>query len=253
MDLSALRGIAPRDDDATPKYLQIARELSHLLRSRRWPTNQGLPSERDLAGLLGVSRVTARKALHVVAEEGLVVRKERAGAYVAPHLEQPLSRLSSLSEELALRGMKGSFEWLQRDTAIATAQEQSVLQLKVGERVSRLRRLRCADESPMAIEFCRVPTRVLSNPHQVTTSLYALLDEQGTSVVRATQRISAVNVDEKNAALLELKPRDAVLFVTRVGFDAIGVPIEFTESLCRVDLYDFMAEMTRQPVRHLPR
>lgn len=61
-------------------------------------------SERNLSETLNISRVTARKALEVLFEQGLIRRNQGSGTFITPRLEQPLSRLSSFSEMLRLKG-----------------------------------------------------------------------------------------------------------------------------------------------------
>jgi GntR family transcriptional regulator len=243
-EISKLR---PNAIDSAPKYLQIARNITDLIERNAWPADHGLPSERQLVDLLEVSRVTARRALKVVSDKGLVVRRRGSGTYVAPRLEQPLSKLSSFSEELHQRGLQSSSTWLLQDTAVANSHELMTLGLKSGERVARLKRLRRADGAPMAVEYSRLPRALLPEPLAVQHSLYAWLDEAGTPVVRALQRMSASNATPEQARLLEVEPGTALIFVTRVGYGRDGRAIELTESFCRVDVYEFVAELTRSP------
>jgi GntR family transcriptional regulator len=250
MTPNELHQLRPSDIDPAPKYLQIARKMSELISSKAWPADHGLPSERQLVELLSVSRVTARRALQVVSEKGLVVRKPGSGTYIAPHLQQPLSRLSSFSEELRLRGLASTSTWLQRDIAAASSHERVTLGLSPGSRVTRLRRLRRADDSPMSIEFSRLPEALLMDPMLIGQSLYEFLDAAGTPVVRAQQRISALNATAEQANLLEISKGTALIFVTRVGYSREGRAIELTDSYCRADVYEFVAELTRAPSAH---
>ncbi len=239
--------LRPSDVDPAPKYLQIARKMSDLIERRAWPVDHGLPSERQLVELLNVSRVTARRALQVVSDKGLVVRKPGSGTYIAPRLEQPLSRLSSFSEELRTRGFTSSSTWLMRDVAAANSQESVSLGLAPGARVTRLKRLRRADDIPMAIEHSRLPEALLPDPMAVEQSLYAYLDGAGTPVVRALQKLTAVNATAEQAKLLEIAKATALIYVTRVGYARDGRAIELTDSYCRADVYEFVAELTRAP------
>ncbi|MGL4232682.1 MAG: GntR family transcriptional regulator [Casimicrobium sp.] len=247
MDVADAEALKPNELDPTPKYLQIARKMTDLIEKQVWRQDHGIPSERQLVELLDVSRVTARRALQVMEEKGLLVRRPGSGTFVAPHLNQTLSRLSSFSEELKLRGMKSRAKWLLRDVAQASSQELIALGLQSGARVARVKRLRIADDTPMAVEYCRVPETVLPDPNAIDESLYALLDERGTPIVRALQTISAVNAVEEHAKLLDVEVGDAVIFVTRLGYARDGRAIELTESYCRPDVYEFVAELARTP------
>jgi GntR family transcriptional regulator len=245
-----IRLLRPNERDPSPKYLQIARKMADLIESQTWPAEHGIPSERQLVDMLAVSRVTARRALQVVSEKGLVIRKPGSGTYVAPRLEQGLSRLTSFSEELRARGMSSSSTWLLRELSQANSAELIALGLMRGERVARLKRLRRADGNPMAYEHSRIPQSLLPDPESVAQSLYAKLDALNTPVVRALQTMSATNATAEQARLLEIELGTALIFVTRIGYGRDGRAVEFTESFCRADVYEFVAELTRSPVQN---
>jgi hypothetical protein len=65
----------------------------------------------------------ARKAIDMLCERGMLTRKRGSGTYITPKLEQPLSRLTSFSEELRERGFTAGSRWLQRDIGIASPVE----------------------------------------------------------------------------------------------------------------------------------
>jgi GntR family transcriptional regulator len=229
----------------SPLYVQLAQKLAHAIRERRYQPDEALPSERALSESLQLSRVTARKAIDQLVEQGLVVRRRGSGNYIAPRLEQPLSRLTSFSEELNERGFRPSSRWLARGFAAASADEQLSLGLASGSRVARLVRLRLADDVVMAYEVSVLPENVLPDPTRVEGSLYALLAQLDRTPVRALQHLRAINADARLAVLLQVPAGRAVLFITRVGYLASGQPVELTHSYCRSDYYDFVAEMRR--------
>jgi GntR family transcriptional regulator len=232
-------------DDNSPLYMQLARKLTQDVRDGRYRSEQALPSERTLSEQLDVSRVTARKAIDQLVEQGLVVRRRGSGNYIAPRIEQPLSNLSSFSEQLQQRGFHPGSHWLRREVVIADADQQLSLALSPHSRVARLERLRLADEVVMAYEVSVLPATVLPRPEGVAGSLYAHLDKTGHMPVRALQHIRAMNAAPTLAAQLGVPEGQAVLFITRVGYLESGQPVELTHSYCRSDHYDFVAEMRR--------
>ncbi|WP_374438793.1 GntR family transcriptional regulator [Inhella sp.] len=235
------------EQSSSPLYLQLAVALAKAINEGRYQANEALPSERVLAEELNLSRVTARKAIERLVEQGLIVRKRGSGNYIAPRLEQPLTRLSSFSEELHQRGFVPQSRWLSRGFVAAGPDEQIALELKSGERVARLERQRLADGVVMAFEVSVLPESVLPEPEAVSASLYTHLSHTGQAPVRALQHIRAINADAKLAGLLEVQTGAAVLFITRVGYVASGKAVELTHSYCRSDYYDFVAEMRRDP------
>jgi GntR family transcriptional regulator len=231
---------------AAPLYQQLARCLAQAIHDGQFATDEALPSERVLCEQLGVSRVTARKAIDQLVSQGLVLRRRGSGNYIAPKLEQPLTRLTGFSEELEQRGFKPSSQWLHRAVTGASPEEQLSLGLAVGARVARLERLRLADDVVMAYEQSVLPAQVLPDPQQVGASLYAHLETRGGAPVRALQHIRAVNADAQLAGRLQVPTGQAVLFITRVGYLESGQPVELTHSYCRSDYYGFVAEMKRE-------
>jgi GntR family transcriptional regulator len=238
-------GFERDSSDNSPLYLQVARRLVQDVRAGRYRVDQALPSERLLAEQLDISRVTARKAIDQLVDQGLVVRRRGSGNYVAPRIEQPLATLSSFSEQLEQRGYRPTSTWLRRDIMLATLEEQLALGLAHHSRVARLERLRLADGVAMAYEVTVIPATLLPRPKEVTGSLYAHLDHSGYLPVRATQHIRAMNAPALLAERLGVPEGRAVLFITRIGYLASGIAVELTHSYCRSDYYDFVAEMQR--------
>lgn len=232
--------------DSSPLYAQLARKLAHAIRDGQYLVDEALPSERLLSESLGVSRVTARKAIDQLVEQGLVVRKQGSGNYIAPRFEQPLTRLSSFSEELSRRGYTPTSEWIKRAITPATTDEQLSLGLSATAKVARLERLRLADEVVMAYEISVLPASVISKPAEIENSLYKYLESIRKVPVRATQQIRALNAHGKIAERLGIAEGQALLFITRLGYLASGQAVELTHSYCRNDYYDFITEMKRE-------
>ncbi|PBD21755.1 GntR family transcriptional regulator, partial [Pseudomonas aeruginosa] len=113
-----LLALRPDEAQPTPLYLQLARNLESAIHAGQWKAEEALPSERNLSETLNISRVTARKALEVLFEQGLIRRNQGSGTFITPRLEQPLSRLSSFSEMLRLKGFTPGSTWLERGIAL---------------------------------------------------------------------------------------------------------------------------------------
>lgn len=229
-----------------PLYVQLRGHLENAIRAGALKPGQALPSERELAELSGISRITVRKAVQDLARSGLVVQRQGSGTSVAPSLnrvEQSLSRLTSFSEDMALRGKRVRSQWLERGLFAPSVNETVVLGLKPHGQVARISRLRLADDVPLAIERASLSTDYLPDPENVQSSLYAHLDSRGCKPVRAIQRIRAVSLDPDDAALLDVEEDAAGLSIERVSYLASGQVVEFTQSKYRGDAYEFVAEL----------
>ena len=175
----------------------------------------------------------------------IVIRKRGSGNYIAPRLEQPLVHLTSFSEELKRRGYEPSSRWLGREMVTAKLDEQLSLGLPTNAKVARLERLRLADDVVMAYEVSVLPHSVLPEPHLVEGSLYEYLALSQQIPVRGLQHIRALNAQSLLATRLGIPENQAVLFITRIGYQSSGRAVELTHSYCRSDYYDFVVEMRR--------
>ena len=243
--LAQLSDFKRDDDSVTPLYVQLANKLSSGITSGDWRANEALPSERMLSDMLAISRVTARKAIDMLCERGMLTRRRGSGTYITPKLEQPLARLTSFSEELSQRGFTAGSRWLERKLGIAAPLELLSLGLSPNVPVVRLKRLRTADDVVMAIETSTIPALHMPDPYGVTDSLYGYLESRGAIPMRAQQHIRAVNASAEQARLAGLVPGAAMLHITRVSYLESGVAVELTHSYCRSDYYEFVAESRR--------
>lgn len=244
---SALFDGTPFAPGATPLYLRLQERIRAAIENGSLKPLEALPGERDVARGLGVSRVTVRKALAGLVTMGLLEQRQGSGTFVSrrpPIVEQPLSRLTSFSEDMRLRGLETSTRWLDRESSAPSTREAMHLALSPQDRVCRFRRLRLAGGTPMAIELAAIPQRYLPDPQAVDGSLYAALEEAGVRPVRALQRLSAANLGAADAALLQVQAGSAALAIERISYLVTGQPVEFTRSFYRGDTYDFVAELS---------
>lgn len=234
-------------DDAAPLYLRLKRLVTEAIAAGDLRQGDALPSERDIAERLDLSRVTIRKAFAELVGDGVLVQRRGSGTFVrrtAHHIEQPLSRLTSFSEDMELRGLATDSTWLEKSLGLATPEESLRLSISPNERVCRFHRLRRADGIPLAIELAVVPQRFLDSPDLVGTSLYAALAAGGLKPVRALQRLHAVALNVQQAKLMDVANGSPALFIERVSYLADGRTVEFTRSYYRGETYDFVAELS---------
>jgi GntR family transcriptional regulator len=229
-----------------PLYLQLKRWIEDAVQRGAVKPGDALPSERDLAMRVDMSRVTVRKAVQHLVREGVLVQRHGSGTYVAQQpnrVEQSLSQLTSFTEDMARRGMIVRSIWLDRGIYAPSPEETIILGLSATDTVSRIARLRLSGDTPLAIERAALSSRLLPDPEAVGTSLYAHLDRTRNRPVRAIQRIRAVSLGDEDAKLLDVAPGVASLNIERTSYLASGRVVEFTRSIYRGDTYDFVAEL----------
>ncbi len=153
-----------------PLYRRLQAHIADAIDRGRLKPLDALPGERDIARDMAISRVTVRKALSGLVEAGLLEQRQGSGTYVArlpPRVEQALSRLTSFTDDMQLRGLSTASRWLCREVSLPTARQALHLAISPSDRVCHLRRLRLANGLPMAIELASVPLSILGDPHLV--------------------------------------------------------------------------------------
>lgn len=147
----------PLDPDGTqPLYQQLQRAVRVAIGSKVLSPDDALPSERQMAEDFAVSRITVRRAIEGLVEEGLVVRRQGSGNFVCGRVEKNFAKLTSFSEDMRARGSRPHSIWLKRAPGTVSPEEALKLALSPGSQVYRFHRLRFADNAPMAIEYATI-------------------------------------------------------------------------------------------------
>lgn len=240
--LSAIIGSLD-EDHSLPLYQQLQRGLRRAIETKLLAPEDALPPERDLAEEFAVSRITVRKALDGLVSEGLLTRRQGSGTFVASRVEKSFSKLSSFTEDMAARGKAPRSVWLRKSQGVVSPEEAMATGFSPGTPVYHFNRLRYADDTPMSLEFCTLPTFCLPSIESVQSSLYDALDKAGFRPQRALQRLRAVLLTAPQTELLHGKEGDAGLLVERRGFLSDGRIVEFSQSYYCGDTYDFVAEL----------
>lgn len=229
----------------SPKYEVLADALQGRLAGMH--PHDGLPTERELMAEFSVSRMTVRQALSRLIARGLVYNVQGSGTYVAdPSVVLKSLRLTGFSEDMRQRGLIPSSRVLAVTRAPASAETARRLDVAPGTELVAFRRLRLANDSPMALETVRLVAGLL-DPLRVdlTVSLYEQLGRNGIQIISAAQTIGAVNLDPDQARHLEQAVGAAALRVNRVSSTTNGRPVEDAETIYRGDRYNYDLVVSR--------
>ena len=209
-----------------------------------------LPAEQDLARSYKVSRMTARQALHGLKQNGYVVTVRRKGTFVTtPKIEKTLISLQGFSQEMRGGGMRPSSVVLEHGLIAAPADIVERLQLQPDENVFRLKRLRLADNVPIAIEISYTPERVFRGIDAINfekESLYSVMQNRyGASIGWSVDVIEAAKATVEEARLLTVPRGSGILSINRLVMSPEGRPIEACLSRYRSDRYRAIVRIPR--------
>lgn len=241
-----MKNSAPGPD---PIYRHIFAQLSERIRRVDLAAGAQLPSERRLAEDARVSRMTARAAIGLLVQRGLVERRERAGVYVSrPKLEQVLSSTAGLSAQLRRRGVVPGARVVSRRAlraGEAAPEVGAALALGPVENVYQGVRLRTGDGEPLALETSYFPARLLpgSLEHDLAGSVYEVMARRyDLRPARTRQELEPTGLDADAAALLGTRPDLPALRLVRAAWSADGVAFEYARDLHRADRLRFVVE-----------
>ncbi|EJL34990.1 GntR family transcriptional regulator [Novosphingobium sp. AP12] len=239
-----MRDIAwTRSDEGTPLYLQLARSLREHISSGGIDPGSALPSERDLSEMAGLSRVTVRKGIEQLIEEGVLIRRQGSGTFVARRIEAPGAKLSSFSDDTRSRGEDPGVVWIYKSYAQPTEEEATALDVSPTAKVARLGRVRLAGGEPLAIEHAVIPAIFMPDLESLGDSLYQALEKHGFRPTSGTQRVRASLATPTEAGILSVAQNSEVLRIDRRTRVPDGRIVEFTRSVYRGDRYEFVTEL----------
>ena len=224
-----------------PLYYQLASRIEAAILDGRIPAGARIDNEVGLGERLGISRPTVRRAIQDLVDKGLLVRRRGIGTQVVHGEVSRKVELTSLFDDLASTGRKPSTRVLACEPASATAAVAEKLGVAVGSPTLHVRRLRLADDVPLAVLENYLPAEFvdIDSDELAEFGLYQVLGARGVTIRVARQRIGARSATTDEAQLLDLDRHSAVLTMDRVAFDSNGLAVEFGHHCYRPDLYSF--------------
>jgi GntR family transcriptional regulator len=212
-----------------PLWEQAKGALQERIAAGELKPGSRLPPERELCGLLGISRVTLRRALTALVEEGVLRSAHGRGWYVAQteRKEWP-NTLESFTETAHRMGLVPTSKVLRCAAAAATLDEAEAFQIAPGTPLHRVDRVRMLDGVPIAVDESLVPADVAVGFDDVdftTRSLYDTLTELGFELAQADTTIEARSADAALAEHLDIAPGTPVLEMRQIVRDRDGRPL----------------------------
>lgn len=229
----------------TAKQRRVRERLEQLIATLS--PGEPLPVERDLAREFGVARMTLRRAVDAFVAEARLIRRQGSGTFVAaPKVTQRLTA-TSFSADMRARGLTPGGHTLFARHSPAGVMLSSLLEIPQHASVLHVRRLRLADDVPMAVEDLHVPSDVapgLSGADLEGASFYDLLaDRWQTPIASGTQTVEPCLISAEEASVLEVEAGTPAFLFERTSRVADGRVAEYVRSIYRGDRYRIVVDI----------
>lgn len=218
-----------KQDAITPLYVQLMEELETSIRNGVYKPGDKIMTEAEMAKEYGVSLITVRKAVGSLMEKGLVVRKQGKGTFVTkPKYSRNMKKLQSFTEMCEQMGVKPGAQVLENRLIMADKKVADRLGIEPGSNVVYISRLRLADGEPVQVEKSYFPLKyafLLEEDLNNGSMFECLKEKAGAKVASSEKMIELCRAMAEEAALMDVKKGDYLLFVKSTAYDENGEPM----------------------------
>lgn len=224
----------------SPLYQQLMSRLKNDILAGVYAAGARIPSEQVLCDTYGVSRVTVRKAMLDLVQEGLLVRRQGKGTFVAgERIQRDLQQITSFTDACREKGHQPGTRLISAEWSPVTAEDVEKLGVAQGTQVVEMIRLRLCDEEPVMLEINRFPARYAFLLEEAVESLYAVLLSHGVKPASAVHDISLGHATPLVSRHLGCGQGDALLLLDETVLDQHGEPLHLSRQWIRGDKYTF--------------
>ncbi|MCM3789729.1 GntR family transcriptional regulator [Domibacillus indicus] len=230
-----------------PYYQQLKKIFINHIKNGKLSYGDKIPSERELADIYQVSRMTARHAVMMLEREGFVERRVGAGTFITnERIRWNTVTVNSFTKGMQDKGRAPSTRTLIMEEREADAQTAEQLKVSEGERLFYLKRLRKVDNIPLAIEVSQIPYRYcpqIEHYMEDNVSLYHVLHQYfDIQLIRQKQYMKISLASQSESTLLGVPDLSPCISIEGQAFAESGQPIEVSQTLARGDLVEFYSE-----------
>lgn len=230
-----------KKDVSTPLYRQLVNRLRQEIESGNYSIGSKISTEQEIIEKYGVSRITVRKAVSVLTEEGLLEKKQGHGTFVsAPKLKKAFHDINSFHQNCRRLGVKASTRVVSVKEITGDESDCRELEVNPGSRLLKTVRVRYSDNKPVVYEINHFSTAYsFLKDMDLTGSLYGILSEIDVFPSAATHEISMVPANKELADALEIPVNSALVYLKEVIYDRQGRPLHNSKQYIRGDKFVF--------------
>ncbi len=224
-----------------PVYYQLKNIILKKIKDGEYSEGSLIPSERDLGENLNISRMTVRQALNQLVSEGVLFREKGKGTFVSKG-KIVQRNIMSFSDTVRNKGLVPSTVVLRFEKITDRLDIKKLLDLQEDESLYNIKRLRLANDLPIAIEEVFIPERYCPHldTYKLNTSLYKLLKEEYSLTISYLDNLIEADRPEKDEKkLLGLQDMTPVLRITSISHNEAGMKLFYEKDVYRSDEYNY--------------
>jgi len=219
-----------------PLYIQIKNNIMEAIRQREFKPNDRIPGENELESFFHVSRITVRKAISELVDEGILIKKQGKGTFLSSVIvATTLDEINGYTQSMLRLGYKPGRILIERNL-VTRNMEMVKLQLGVAPdaELVHIKRVLLADGEPVVLENAYYPTRFkfFMDEDLNAESMYNLLKEKMKVITYKAQKTIGIELaDEETAKYLNTKVGTPLLMTSELVVEQNEAPIHFSISL----------------------
>ena len=240
-------------EERAPKYYILKKVLEEKIENGEFPADEPIPSERELMEMYQVSRITVRKAVDELVNEGYLHKIQGKGTYVkTDERSSNLFAITSCTEDVVRMGMKPTKKVMVAELVYANAKRAKALEITQEERVFMLGRILFADQEPLNYTVTFLPEKLFPGIDRHSfdrESLYQVLQEEyGVRLTKARRTIEAILARDEVAEYLDIEEGSPIILFRCVTYGIVNgkeIPVENFKCYYRTDKFKFYIDQVR--------
>lgn len=240
-------------EERAPKYYILKKVLEEKIENEEFPADEPIPSERELMEMYQVSRITVRKAVDELVNEGYLYKIQGKGTYVkTDERSSNLFAITSCTEDVVRMGMKPTKKVMVAELVYANAKRAKALEITQEERVFMLGRILFADQEPLNYTVTFLPEKLFPGIDRHSfdwESLYQVLQEEyGVRLTKARRTIEAILARDEVAEYLDIEEGSPIILFRCVTYGIVNgkeIPVENFKCYYRTDKFKFYIDQVR--------
>jgi GntR family transcriptional regulator len=235
------------------KYSVLKQEIIGMINREELKVNDLIPSERELMVKYDMSRITVRKAIEDLVNEGYLYRIQGKGTYIkSDEQTQDLFSITSCTEDIKRLNMTPSRRVISATVITADKRRARRLQIPDGSLVFQLKRVYYANALPINYTITYIPLNLFPGIEKYNfevESLYSIMESKyGVKITSAQRTLEAILAHDETAEYLEIKQGEPLILFRCETFGEVNgkqLPIESFKCCYRTDMYKFYINQVR--------